>query len=345
MDMLIGGNSDAASPPVRMTESSTAVAVLEREVEAPKANNDSDSECWWQAEGECYTERAPLDSINLSTEARALENMLISQFDGHDLSLPPLPRVPEAVLRKLRKRNCNLPEIAHDISEDQVSAASVLRMSNSPLYRGMNKITSLEMAVVRLGSNAIKTLMLHQSMRSASFEQGGANAKIAEMLSLRALSAAYVMRELAELTDLDVEEAFMIGLLHDIGNVMVLRTANSLKKLSRFEIDMESFEYLCQETHQEFGELIADSWGLPDHIRSLVSNHHEYPEPDDPLFKERLLIELTDMICSLLTFTPYQPYNLLESRAAKDLGFADRPEFGALLERLPDDLEEVLEFF
>lgn len=344
MDMLIGGESVAPDPPKRSAES-TSVAVLEPESNAQTPSEDSDAELWWKPEGACLTERAPLPEFNLTTEARALENMLISQFDGHDLSLPPLPRVPEAVLRKLRKRNCNLPEIAHDISEDQVSAASVLRMSNSPLYRGMNKITSLEMAVVRLGSNAIKTLMLHQSMRSATFEQGGANAKIAEMLSLRALSSAYVMRELAELTDLDVEEAFMIGLLHDIGNVMVLRTANSLKKLSRFEIDLESFEYLCQETHQEFGELIANSWGLPEHIRDLVSSHHDYPEPGDPLLKERLLIELTDMICSLLTFTTYQPYDLLNSRAAIDLGFADKPEFGALLERLPDDLQEVLEFF
>lgn len=345
MDMLIGSNSNAPDPPKQFAESSTAVGVLEPEQDTSEPVDGNDEDIWWKPEGASLTERAPLPEINLTTEARALENMLISQFDGHDLSLPPLPRVPEAVLRKLRKRNCNLPEIAHDISEDQVSAASVLRMSNSPLYRGMNKITSLEMAVVRLGSNAIKTLMLHQAMRSATFEQGGGSAKIAEMLSLRALAAAYVMRELAELTDLDVEEAFMIGLLHDIGNVMVLRTANSLKKLSRFEIDMESFEYLCQETHQEFGELIANSWGLPDHIRDLVSSHHDYPESDDPLFKERLLIELTDMICSLLTFTPYQPYNILESRAAKDLGFSERPEFGALLERLPNDLEDVLEFF
>ncbi len=345
MDMLIGGGTNAVNPPNHSGESSTAVGVLERdEVESQSSDND-DAECWWRPEGESYTERVPLAPLNLSTEARALENMLISQFDGHDLSLPPLPRVPEAVLRKLRKRNCNLPEIAHDISEDQVSAASVLRMSNSPLYRGMNKITSLELAVVRLGSNAIKTLMLHQAMRSSTFEQGGGYNKVAEMLSLRALSAAYVMRELAQLTDVDIEEAFMIGLLHDIGNVMVLRTAVGLRKLSKFEIDMESFEFLCEETHQEFGELIAESWGLPDHIRSLVSSHHEYPESDDPLFTERLLIELTDMICSLLTFTPYQPYNILESRAAKDLGFADRPEFGAILERLPDDLEEVLEFF
>lgn len=344
MDMLIGGQSTTTHPPSQPTES-TSVGVLERQEATVETESDGDTEVWWKPADARHLERVPLVIPNLSTEARALENMLLSQFDGHDLSLPPLPRVPEAVLRKLRKRNCNLPEIAHDISEDQVSAASVLRMSNSPLYRGMNKITSLEMAVVRLGSNAIKTLMLHQSMRSATFEQGGSNAKLAEMLSLRALSAGYVMRELAELTDIDVEEAFMIGLLHDIGNVMVLRTANSLKKLSRFEIDLPSFEYLCQETHQEFGELIAQSWGLPDELLELISNHHEYPAPDDPLREKRLLIEVSDMICSLLTFTPYEPYDLLESRAVVDLGFNDRPEFGALLERLPVDLEEVLEFF
>ncbi|NOX59249.1 MAG: HDOD domain-containing protein [Planctomycetes bacterium] len=344
MDMLIGDRTPAANPSSR-SDSSTAVGLLEPEQEAPESADDQDAEEWWRPADAEHTQRVPIADPNLTTEARALENMLISQFDGHDLSLPPLPRVPETVLRKLRKRKCSLPEIAVDISEDQVSAASVLRMSNSPLYRGMNKITSLEMAVVRLGSNAIKTLMLHQSMRSATFEQGGGNAKLAEMLSLRAVASAYIMRELAELTDVDSEEAFMIGLLHDIGNVMVLRTANSLHKLSKFDIDLDAFEYLCQETHLEFGELIAESWGLPDHIRTLISTHHTYPEPSDPLRKERLLIDVTDMISSLLTFTPYEPYDLLNCQAVIDLGFSERPEFGALLERIPEDLEEVLNFF
>ena len=73
----------------------------------------------------------------MSTEARALENALVSHFDGHDLTIPSLPRVPEGVLRELRSSDCDYGKVAGLIAEDQVIAAAVIRMANSPIYGGV----------------------------------------------------------------------------------------------------------------------------------------------------------------------------------------------------------------
>ena len=178
------------------------------------------AERWWaRAAGEGLTQWVAPSGANLSTEARALENALVSQFDGHNLSVPNLPRVPELVLRQLRSRKCDFGKVAEAIAEDQVTAGAVIRMANSPIYGGMNKISALQPAVTRLGLNALRTLMMQQSLHAATFHGRGGDKELASMVWNRALASAWVMRFLGPLVELDEEEAFLLGLLHDIGTV------------------------------------------------------------------------------------------------------------------------------
>ncbi len=297
---------------------------------------------WWEPEEPTVLER-DTSPPTLSTEARALESVLVSHFDGHDLSMPPLPQVVERTLAHLRTRDCNLRAVADDISEDQVIAAAVLRMTNSPLYRGLHKITALRPAVTRLGTKALRTLMMHESLRAAMFHDRVVNKELARMLWKCSLASACVMRGLSRFTGVDEEDAFLIGLLHDIGNVIVLRIATDHCKISGFDIDLESFDYLCDECHQEFGELVAEGWKLPDTLRQIIAAHHAYPEPDDPLRTERLQLQVTDMITSLLQYSPPVPYKLLETAAVKDLGLHEKPGFTEFLNELPENVADTLD--
>ena len=297
---------------------------------------------WWAPEGATLTEPPEIKRPRLSTEARALESLLISHFDGHDLSMPPLPSVVERTLAHLRDRECNLRAVADDISDDQVIAAAVLRMTNSPLYRGLHKITALRPAVTRLGTKALQTLLMHESLRAAMFHGTGQETELAQLLWNCSLASACSMRELSCFTTVDEEDAFLIGLLHDIGNVIVLRIAGTQKKLTQYEVDIDTFDYLCAECHQEFGELVAEHWKLPDTVKALIGDHHTHPEPDDPLRNERLLVQLSDMINAMLGYAPSTAYNLMHARVVQDLGWVDRPDFRACLDELPRRIEETL---
>jgi HD-like signal output (HDOD) protein len=237
--------------------------------------------------------------------------------------------------------------VAGDISEDQVIAAAVLRMANSPLYRGLDRINGLSQAVVRLGGNAIRTLMLQQSLRAVAFQSHGGYA-YAEMLWTRAMAAGCIARGLGPFAGIDEESAFLMGLLHDIGGVIVVRAAHSQRQIAGYDVPEGDFEYLCHQCHQEFGELIAENWQLPDDLKSIITDHHRYPEPDDPLRSSRLLMMLTDMITSMMGYAP-QPvtggYDLINSRPVLDLGLADNPQFRQYLDELPDRLEESVHSF
>lgn len=330
----------AHSPDASSREAS--VAVLERPAGTEIDAEPVEPEHWWKPDGETLVEEAPLKHIDLCMEARVLENRLVSHFDGHDLTLPPLHHAAQRVLPMLSDPKCSLPDTARVLSEDQVIAAGIMRMANSPLYRGLNKITALPAAATRLGLTALRTLLMHESLRAATFFRKGEASEFARMLWQRSLASGTIMRGLSQFTKVDKDVAFLVGLLHDIGNVIVLRIVQGDSLLPQYKVDINTFEYLCSEAHQEFGELIADAWSLPTEIKVLLSDHHRYPEADDPLRTERLQLQVTDMICALLNFAPFEPYDLLECRPVKDLNLADNPKFIEFLEKLPDEVDETI---
>ena len=322
----------------------TAVATLEPPEEGAAPVEEEVGERWWVPEGATLLEQPKIERPDLSTDARALENLLVSHFDGHDLKMPPLLHIAEQVLKKLRDRKCGMDSVAQEVAGDQVIAASILRMANSPLYRGLHRITALGPAVTRLGAKAISTLMMHESLRAAMFHRKGKGNELARILWERSLAGACVMHGLAKFAQVDEEDAHLMGLLHDIGSVIVLRIVLDGHMSSRYDIDVDTFEYLCLECHQEFGELVADAWALPSDLKSLIASHHTYPEPDDPLRTARLLLQLTDMINAMLGFGSPRRYDLLNSRVVDDLGLKGRADFVAFLKDLPDQIEQTVEW-
>ncbi|MCH7813452.1 MAG: HDOD domain-containing protein, partial [Planctomycetes bacterium] len=268
--------------------------------------------------------------------------VLISHFDGHDLAVPPLPHVPQGVLKRLRDRECSFDDLADDIAQDQVIAAAVLRTANSPLYRGLDKITQLPPAVKRLGARALRTLMMHESLHAALFQSKGSDTELARIVWERALAGAWIMRSLAEPVGLDPEDAFLMGLLHDIGNVMVLRQTAAARTMTRYRIDLDTFDYFCHEYHQRFGELIAGSWKLPSNLAKVIANHHAAPANNDPLRTHRWALQLSDLITAQLGYGPQATYNLLETAPAHRLGLSKGEAFIACLTHLPEDLAEAM---
>lgn len=342
-DWLFGRNHQTVAPPsfepMDDSASTTGVAVLE-EYGAPDTDAGTP---WWSPTGVAVIEPVEPERPELSTEARAIESLIVSHFDGRDLSMPALLPVAEMALARLRDPRCSLPEIGEVVSSDPVVSGAVLRMANSPLYRGLDRITSLSFAVTRLGTNALRTLMLHESVRAAMFERRGGDPMLADRIWRQSLAGAVIMRGLSEFTPVDPDQAFLIGLLHNIGNVIVLRIVQAEELADGQPLDLVAFDYLCHESHQEFGELVADAWHLPSDLKSLISNHHRFPESDDPLKMQRCLIIAGDMVASMLGYGPEATYDLLHAPAFLELGLPDRHGFTSFLDRLPEELAEWIQ--
>lgn len=340
-------SSSTSAPAAVLDESAKHVTALleprDRAERTPEELVADEGERWWRPADATLIEPPGLQEQPRTADLRALENLLVSHFDGHDLSMPPLQQTAQRVMAQLRKKKTGFSEVAKVIADDQVMAAALLRMANSPLYRGLHKTTTLQNAITRLGAKALHTLMMHQSLRAITMDSTGEMGHLTTILWSRSVASGCIMRKLGPLANMDEDDAFLTGLLHDIGNVIVLRVLQEHRAVANYELDLAAFDYLCHESHQEFGELIAIEWKLPEQLTSLISCHHSYPDDDDPLRTPRLLLQVTDMANSLLGYTDWQPFDLMNTRAVQDLGLADRREFTNCLEELPEIIRESIE--
>lgn len=322
-------------------ESDVAVLDLPNFESAPNPARGDDAP-WWALPAAELVEFPALVRPDLTPDARALENLLVSYFDGHNLTLPPMVGAAEKVLTRLRDSKAGLADVAKDVAQDQVLAAAILRMANSALYRGLNPITTLPTAVNRLGAQTLRMLVVRESMRAATFSREQDPLGFSEAIWQRSLASAYVMQALSDFTSVPADDAFMYGLLHDIGNVVVLREVLSRPKNARADIDETTFQYLCDECHQEFGELVAEAWKLPPELAALAGDHHRFPEEGDALRAERLQLQVSDMCLALMGYAPFQPFDLRNARAVTCLGLFGKTGFEVFLNRLPDYVADLL---
>lgn len=275
----------------------------------------------------------------MSHETRAIMAGLECTLENQDVELPPIPRVPEAVLRCLTSDDCDFHEVADLISEDPSTATRVLRMANAAIW-GVKATTSIPDAVVRLGTRPLQSLMMSESLMVASRPSRKANRLIANRFWNRSLATACIMRSLAPLARIDPEEAFVMGLLQDVGDVVVLRAVDRYAAFSHTPIETDAFEFLCYRFHESLGAMVADEWSLTPKLKSLLSGHHAWPVADSPNRVERLMLMLSNMINQMLGYAHPATYNLPKSRPAQDLGLADEESFVKLLTGLPEQIRE-----
>jgi HD-like signal output (HDOD) protein len=187
--------------------------------------------------------------------------------------------------------------------------------------------------------------MLHESLRAAMFPVGSADRALAQMLWDRSLAGGCIMRRMSSLVGANEENAFLVGLLHDVGNVIVLREAHRQQALTRHHVPLDAFEHLCRKYHQAFGRALAEYWQLPPELKELIANHHDPPAAADPLRAQRWLVQLCDMIASMLGYAPEVEYDLVNSEPARALGLDGREDFTRLLDEIPAHLEEAMPWY
>ena len=183
------------------------------------------------------------------------------------------------MLELLRKPDLKIKELANAVSLDPVISARLLRMANSVFYQQMKQIGTVDRAIITVGENVLKNLALEFSLRSTSKTYGVMERKLWE----NSIGCAVACRMLAErLTDIDKEEAYLAGLQHHIGKVVminrdkdlyreVLRIVESGKGQLR-DVERGLFAY----SHEVVGAALLDHWNYPKTIVEVTLHHHQF---------------------------------------------------------------------
>lgn len=144
-----------------------------------------------------------------------------------------LPSLPEVTLRALKACHAgdSYREISQIVATDTALVARLLSLANSALYRSNPPIRSVEQALLRLGTRRFQTLLLTSALRQLLFELGGDEWQQLRDFWRHSLTTALTARALATLTRYpSPEEAFLLGMVHNIGELIAIKTQPQERK-------------------------------------------------------------------------------------------------------------------
>ncbi len=263
--------------------------------------------------------------------------------------LPTLPSVYFKVNQLLQDKQAGIENVAHVIEMDPGMSASILRLVNSAFYGLPAKSQSISQAVMILGFNAVKNAVVSVAVLDAlSVKEKLPNFSMTDFWRHSA-AVAVIGRHLAKISRLvPPEDAFMAGLLHDMGKIILIRYFNEdFRKIWQVMQETHCSFYEAEQEvatmdHVQIGAYLARKWQLPEPIIAAIAGHHYCLSSE----KSSGLVECV-MIANALANNNYQisPADyVFETHIEKALGplLADTQSW---LPQALDELETAYEFF
>lgn len=256
-------------------------------------------------------------------------------------SLPTLPAVAQKVSKMAESDKTSANQLGKIISTDQALSGRVLRLVNSSFYGFPGRISSISNAIVLLGFDVVKSLIISVSVFEM-MEKGVIG------LWEHSLGCAIASRIIAKkIEGCEPEEISVAGLLHDIGKVVVsiqlTDNYENIKKLIAEEkiIFYEAEKRVLELTHEDIGSWLAESWNLPVGLQEPIAYHHQ-PHRAQQAKLQTAVVHLSDFLTRAVGFgsggDPWMPS--LNRKAWEHLGLSTH-DLEEIIEELGDELESA----
>ncbi|NPV28601.1 MAG: HDOD domain-containing protein [Firmicutes bacterium] len=220
--------------------------------------------------------------------------------------LPALPQIVARVLKLTEDPNSTVKELNDVICQDQALTAKVLRLANSAYYGFPRRIGTIVEAIIILGFNTIRNLVLAVSVHSLLCKEVPGYQLGRGELWRHSIACAMAARTLARRVRFpSPDQAFIAGLLHDIGKVILsvyVREAfeEIIEKVHEAQIPfIQAEEEILRFTHAVIGSKVADKWNLPVPLVEAIAFHHN-PQLAKENQKLAALVHLADAICMMM---------------------------------------------
>lgn len=201
-------------------------------------------------------------------------------------SLPSLPRVVSELMRVLAEDDYDMHELMELVQQDPSLTARVLKLANSAIFGRPRQIDSLSQALVLLGGEEIRRMLMTVSVMRTfedSFENGLLDR---EQFWFHSLATAELATRIAGYFKMRFKGAdYTAGLLHDMGKIILDQHFHAeyadcidlagRRGLPQFEAETK----LLGLDHAAIGSLLAERWDLPASLRAVIAHHHDFQPP------------------------------------------------------------------
>jgi putative nucleotidyltransferase with HDIG domain len=261
--------------------------------------------------------------------------------------LPPLPAVVAAALRMVRDPDVNTAKLCRVLSDDAAVAGRLFTVSRSAFYGRYSPPKTLVQAVQILGLRTVQRILVASTAQSLCQD----HSEVSEALWTHSLAAALTAELLArQAGSRELESAFMAGLLHDVGEMVLLHgDPKGFKQLAR-QVQQDKIPLLQAEKetygsdHTLIGVVLMDCWNFDEEIGNALVSHHDDTSVAREPSSLAALLRVTDYLASLAGFgflceVPAPPAQLLDC-----WGGGDQESLLALVEQVRQavDAEKAL---
>jgi putative nucleotidyltransferase with HDIG domain len=220
--------------------------------------------------------------------------------------LPTLPRTVLKITELVNDPKSSAKDLARVITDDQVLTARLLKLVNSSFYGFPQRISTVTGAIVLLGFDTIRNLLLTTSVFDLFANRNRKMKQDQERFWDHSLGCAVGAKVIGNYLRHDkIEELFVSGLLHDIGKIVEMmflpdefsRVVAAIKKENILMTTAEN--KVLGYNHAEIGKLLAEQWNLPVKLVQVIAHHHQ-PNNAGSFAMEAAIVHLADIFCRAL---------------------------------------------
>jgi len=211
-------------------------------------------------------------------------------------TLPSLPTTVVSLGQAIADDRCSVDRVLNILAKDPALSATMLRLANSVMYAGDQRVMDLRTSVMRLGFEAI--LNLGRSAAIIRTFRGVAHLD-AVRLWQHSVAVALVSKGICRLLKQNAmdEAAYLAGLLHDIGKIALDRCFSEeygpvVEAIAAGEPCLDAEFGRLGLTHAQVGAMVAEHWRFPEDMLTAIRDHHE----DSPRAFLPALVQVADLL-------------------------------------------------
>jgi len=266
-----------------------------------------------------------------------LVSKIIKRFNNGVIELPILPHMVQEVQDLLENSEPSIDDLAVIVGKDAVISSKLISIANSPLYKGVEMVTTLNAALLRLGLKETLSIITTMTSKNLYNSKNESLKKLLNTLWLHSLACACYGKFLAkEVDDKGMEEGiFLKGIVHDIGKVLLLKAVADISPDELF--DDKELQSAIQEVHTIFGAVLIKKWGFSKKHIEIAELHHWNKFPAGTQ-KDLLIIHLADFFAGEIGYASFNIKNRNNPKGSFN------PEIFDILKQLnidPDRVKEI----
>jgi putative nucleotidyltransferase with HDIG domain len=262
-----------------------------------------------------------------------------------------LPHIAIRLTRLLSDDNSTMQDFEKMIKMDPTLVLRILRVTNSPYYGLRQKISSISRAVVIIGINNLRNIIVTDALKNIFKEEKNQAVFSRNRLWLHCAAVAICSQMIMErIFGQNGDDAFLCGILHDIGMIVEDQTAHDLftKACASYDGNSSSMVNFEKEIigtdHCEIGSLLAEDWQLSDEIREGIQQHHQILDEVSPSSMTGV-IQTAEYMVSRLDYTVLPGMQAVLSSPLAAQIRNNIKEYKALVRDLPDEISKAKDLY